>query len=188
MAFFLLSLSVVFLCSCSSKSNQNADKEADIQEVKSSVDEKKVQDDRQQLTSDQLAELLPENISGYPIAQQILKTPDDVEKVGASRQYLDKEYKAYIKVSITDYPQPQEDYEKAWSYNKSFENDSRKTTVTQKDGVDIYEVIMKDSKAKFTTFAINHRFEVYIESNKLDDIQLHYDVAEPIIDKLKKTQ
>jgi hypothetical protein len=44
---------------------------------------------------------------------------------------------------------------------------------------------MKTSDAKFTTFYIKKRFEIYIESIGVTNIQYHYDIAEPIIEELK---
>lgn len=139
-------------------------------------------------TVEELTGLLPESLPLHAQALQILPSAPGAEKIGGTRQYINPDNnQTYAKITITEFPQKEEDYDKNWSYNVSFENDQRKVTATQKlqPGVDVYEVKMKDSDMKFTTFFIKKRFEIYIESKGVADIEYHYDIAEPIIEGLK---
>jgi hypothetical protein len=182
---FIFVALLLFLISCASKSNSQ-EKQVSEKDQKSDLQDEKPVSEVKKMTSDELAGLLPESIPGFPMAQQVLKSSNEELKISASRQFLDEKYKSYVKVVISDYPQDKDNYEKNWAYNKSFENDSRKTTAERQGDVDMYEVIMKDGAMKFTTFYLNHRFEVYIESKGAESIEIHKEVAKPILDKLRK--
>lgn len=182
---FICAALFLFLISCVSKSNSQ-EKQIAESSPKAGIQDEKPASEVKKMTSDELADLLPASVPGFPIAQQTLKSSNEELKISASRQYLDEKYKSYIKIVISDYPQDKDDYEKNWAYNKSFENDSRKTTAERQGDVDMYEVIMKDGSMKFTTFYLNHRFEIYIESKGLESTELHKEIAKPILDKLRK--
>ncbi len=182
---FICAALLFFLISCVSKSNSQ-EKQMEGTPQKAELQDEKPVSEVKKMTSDELAGLLPESIPGFPMAQQVLKSSNEELKISASRQYLDEKYKSYVKVVISDYPQDKDNYEKNWAYNKSFENDSRKTTAERQGDVDMYEVIMKDGSMKFTTFYFNHRFEIYIESKGPDSAELHKEIAKPILDKLRE--
>lgn len=172
---FFIAMFLLVLISCENLLDNNKNNDQDNLEYLSTVEE--------------LTALLPESLPLHPQAQTILPSAEGAEKIGGSRQYLNPDNnQTSVRIAITEYPQTEEDYDESWSYNVSFENEERKVTAAENEypDVDVYEVLMKVTGQKFTTFYIEKRFEIYIESTGVADIQYHYDIAETLIDELKE--